>query len=132
MSSESQVRTAIERYARAWQSGDLPAIVACYHEAFVLHYFGSSELAGDHIGKAAALAALAEFGRRTRRELRTVKATMAGPVRGAILAREKLGTGDEAVEVDRLLVYAVRDGQLSECWVYDSDQALIDRLIDQG
>lgn len=131
MTSEAEIRSAIERYVRAWESGNLSAIVDCYHDEFILHYFGSNELAGDHIGKAAALAALAEFGRRTQRKLRMIKATMAGPERGAILASEHLGVGDRAVTVERLLVYAVRDGKLSECWVYDADQALIDRLIDQ-
>jgi hypothetical protein len=28
-----------------------------------------------------------------------------------------------------LLVYAVRDGLLSECWVYDQDQALVDAFL---
>jgi uncharacterized protein len=26
-------------------------------------------------------------------------------------------------------VYAVRDGLLSECWVYDQDQALVDAFL---
>ena len=131
MTSEAEIRSAIERYVEAWKSGDLPAIVACYHDEFVLHYFGSNRLAGDHIGKPAALAALAEFGRRTHRKLRAITATMVGPERGAILASEYLGVGDRAVLVERLLVYAVREGLFSECWVYDADQALIDRLVDR-
>lgn len=132
MTSEAEMRSAIGRYVGAWENGDLPAIVACYHDEFVLHYFGSNDLAGDHVGKAAALAALAEFGRLTWRRLHSIRATMAGPERGAILASEHLGVGDSAVLVERLLVYAVREGQLSECWVYDADQSLIDWLIDQG
>ena len=32
-------------------------------------------------------------------------------------------------EVERLLAYAVRDGLLSECWVYDQDQALVDAFL---
>lgn len=131
MTSEAEIRSAIERYVQAWKRGDLPAIVACYHDEFVLHYFGSNQLAGDHIGKAAALGALAEFGRRTHRKLRAITATMVGPERGAIIASEYLGAGDSSVLVERLLVYAVREGLLSECWVYDADQALIDRLIDR-
>jgi uncharacterized protein len=131
MTSEAEIRSAIDRYVHAWKAGDLAAIVACYHDEFVLHYFGRNELAGDHVGKAAALAALAEFGRRTQRRLHAIRATMVGPTRGAILAGEHLGSGNRAVLVERLLVYAVRDGKLSECWVYDADQALIDCLIDQ-
>ena len=54
---------------------------------------------------------------------------MGGANRGAIIARERLGPEDAAIEVDRLLVYAVADGKLAECWVYDADQDIIDRLI---
>jgi hypothetical protein len=126
---EAEVRAAIERYAAAWLRGDLAAIVDCYHDDFTLHYFGSNALSGRHEGKPAALATLADFSRRTNRTLRAVVATMAGPERGSVVAREALGLGDGAVEVERVLVYAVRDGRLGECWVYDQDQALIDRLV---
>lgn len=127
--SESEVRAVIERYARAWRAGDLAAIVGCYHDEFTLHYGGSNALSGDHVGKQAALATLAAFGRRTQRQLLTIVDTMAGPRRGAIIARERLGAGNAATEVDRVFVYAVRDDRLSECWTYDANQPLIDGLV---
>ena len=40
----------VRRYCDAWSRGDLPAIVDCYHEELVLHYFGRSPLAGEHRG----------------------------------------------------------------------------------
>lgn len=125
-STESDVRAVVERYARTWLAGDLAAIVDCNHEEFTLHYFGSNALSGDHVGKPAALAA---FGRRTQRQLQAIVATMAGPHRGAIIARERLGVGSTAAEVERVFVYAVRDDRLSECWIYAADQPLIDGLI---
>jgi hypothetical protein len=126
--SEASIRAAIERYAAAWTSGDMSAIIACYHADFTLHYFGRNALAGDHVGKAAALKTLGEFSVRTQRRLKSIIATMAGPERGAILARETIGP--EGVEIDRLLVYTVKDDLLAECWVYDADQRFIDALID--
>ena len=125
----SGLRAVIERYAAAWAAGDQAKIVACYHPEVTLHYFGANALAGDHVGKAAALATLADFGRRTQRKLIGVVATLAGAERGAVIARERLGLGAAAVEVERVLVYAVRDGLLHQCWVYDADQRLIDRLV---
>lgn len=124
---ESEIRDAVERYAAAWKAGDLAAIAACYHEGFTLHYFGANALSGDHVGKAAALSTLAEFSRRTRRRLVAIVDVLAGPERGAVIAREALGP--DAVEVERVLVYAVQDGLLRDCWIYDRDQALIDRLV---
>ena len=120
------VRTAVTRYATAWLAGDRAAIAACYHDAFTLHYAGQNPLSGTHRGKAAALAALAEVARRANRKLLGIDDILAGPQRGAILAREVFSRDGRTAEFERLLVYAVRDGLLSECWVYDRDPAAVD------
>jgi uncharacterized protein len=125
----AEVRAAVTRYATAWLAGDRAAIAACYHDEFTLHYAGQNPLAGTHRGKAAALAALAEVARRANRKLLGVDDIMAGPRRGAILARELFSRDGRTAELERLLVYAVRDGLLSECWVYDSDQATVDAFF---
>ncbi len=123
------VRAAVTRYATAWLAGDRTAIVACYHDEFTLHYGGANPLAGTHRGKPAALAALAEVARRTNRRLIGIDDVMAGPQRGAILVREAFGRDGRTAELQRLLVYAVREGLLSECWVYDRDQATVDTFL---
>jgi len=123
----AEIRTAIERYAAAWTSGDRAAIAACYHDDFTLHYFGRHALSGDHVGKARALEALVEFTRRTKRQLVQIVATLAGSNRGAIVVREALGP--KRIEVERVLVYSVAGGRLRECWVYDQDQEAIDELV---
>jgi ketosteroid isomerase-like protein len=122
-------RQAVSRYASAWLAGDRPALAACYHDDFTLHYFGRNPLAGDHKGKAAALAILAEVASRTNRRLLAIVDVIAGPERGALLVRERFERDGKAAELERLLVYAVRDGLLGECWVYDQDQALVDAYL---
>ena len=124
-----RTRQAIGRYASAWLAGDRAALAACYHEDFTLHYFGRNPLAGDHSGKMASLAILAEVTRRTNRKLLGFVDIIAGPERGALLVRERFERDGEAAELERLLVYAVRDGLLGECWVYDQDQALVDTFL---
>jgi ketosteroid isomerase-like protein len=126
---EAEIRETLTRYAAAWTAGDLAAIAACYHENFTLHCAGRHALAGDHVGKAAALKTLGEFGRRTKRKLIDVVDVMAGREHGTILARERLIVGDVAVDVERVLIYKVEDGLLHECWIYDADQSLIDRAV---
>jgi len=125
----AEVRAAVTRYATVWLAGDRAAIAACYHDEFALHYAGQNPLAGTHRGKAEALAALAEVARRANRKLLGVDDIMAGPHRGAILARELFSRDGRTAELERLLVYAVRDGLLSECWVYDRDQATVDAFF---
>lgn len=123
------IREAVTRYADAWLAGDRTEMAACYHDEFTLHYAGQNPLSGVHRGKPAAFAALAEVARRANRRLLSIEDIMAGPHRGAILVREAFDRGGRSAEVERLLVYAVRDGLLSDCWVYDRDQAIVDAFF---
>lgn len=119
----------VAAYAAAWTAGDVAAIAALYADDIVLHWGGAHRLSGSHRGKAAALRALAAFREATGREVVAVDDVMAGKARGTIIARERLQTPEGPRVVERVLVYRVADGKLAECWVYDPEQALIDRLI---
>ena len=124
-----RTRRAVTRYASAWLAGDRATLAACYHEDFTLHYSGRNPLSGDHRGKTAALTILAEVTRRTNRKLLGIIDIMAGPERGALLVRERFERDGKTAEFERLLVYAVRDGLLWECWVWDQDQAAVDGYL---
>jgi uncharacterized protein len=82
-----------------------------------------------HQGKPAALAILAEVTSRSNRKLSGIVDVMAGPERGALLVREIFQRDGKTAEVERLLVYSVRDELLWQCWVYDQDQALVDAFL---
>ena len=123
------IRRAVSGYAAAWLAGDRQAMLASYHDDFTLHYFGRNPLAGIHRGKPAALAILAEVTRRTNRKLSGIVDVMAGPERGALLVREIFQRDGKTAELERLLVYSVRDELLWQCWVYDQDQALVDAFL---
>jgi ketosteroid isomerase-like protein len=123
------IRRAVSGYAAAWLAGDRPAMLASYHDDFTLHYFGRNPLAGIHRGKPAALAILAEVTRRSNRKLSGIVDVMAGPERGALLVREIFQRDGKTAEMERLLVYSVRDELLWQCWVYDQDQALVDAFL---
>jgi ketosteroid isomerase-like protein len=123
------IRRAVSGYAAAWLAGDRQAMLASYHDDFTLHYFGRNPLAGIHRGKPAALAILAEVTRRSNRKLLGIVDVMAGPERGALLVREIFQRDGKTAEVERLLVYSVRDDLLWQCWVYDQDQALVDAFL---
>ena len=123
------IRRAVSGYAAAWLAGDRQAMLASYHDEFTLHYFGANPLTGVHRGKPAALAILAEVTRRTHRKLSGIVDVMVGPERGALLVREIFQRDGKTAEVERLLVYSVRDELLWQCWVYDQDQALVDAFL---
>jgi ketosteroid isomerase-like protein len=119
---------AVRAYAEAWQKGDAAAILGLYSDDFTLHYFGRSPLAGDHAGKAAALATLAKVQQLTNRRLIEVHDVLAGEDHGAILATERFERDGRTLDVRRVLVYHVRDGQLTECWLFDDDQRAVDEF----
>jgi ketosteroid isomerase-like protein len=127
--SEASIRALIERYAAAWLRGDVAACVACYHDDFTLHYFGRNALTGNHVGKAASLATLRKVAERTHWRVVAIKSTLAGADRGAIVARVAYGAPGKVEERDRVLVFAVKNDLLLECWAYDEDPQLLDELI---
>jgi ketosteroid isomerase-like protein len=120
----------VRLYAEAWQANDIAAVFDLYHDDFVLHYFGASPLAGDHVGKEAAIEVLVQATERSGRRLDAIEDVLAGSTFAAIVAREGVrcldGEGDRMIR--RVFLYKVRDGYLSECWLYDEDQRGIDEL----
>ena len=128
MSTSSNLKI-VEAYAEAWRRGDLGTLVSLYHDDFTLHYGGANRLSGTHVGKDAALKALAEVSRATGRKLVEIVDVMAGTARATIVARERFDARGVVAELERVLVYRIADGCLRECWVYDADQAVVDRFI---
>jgi ketosteroid isomerase-like protein len=118
----------VRRYCEAWKAGDLPTLVDCYHDEIVLHYFGRSPLAGEHRGKAAALAVLAQVQQRTNRRLLEIHDVLASDDHVVILARERFERDGRTLETQRVLLYHVRDGKLAESWIYDDDQRAVDEM----
>ncbi len=127
MSPAQDTRATLERYAAAWLQGDTRTLMALYADDIVFNYLGRNALSGPHEGKPRAMAALAEFNRRTGRRLKAVTDILVGKASGALVVRELMGP--EAREVTRVLVYAVSDGLLRSCTIYDESQALIDHLV---
>lgn len=118
----------VRRYADAWAANDLEAVLGSYSDDFVLHYFGESPLAGDHVGKDAATAVLVEATARSGRQLDAIEDVLGGEHYAALLVREGVGHGDAQRVIRRLFVYRVADEKLAECWLYDQDQRAIDAL----
>jgi ketosteroid isomerase-like protein len=126
---DDAIYAVVRRYADAWSANDLPAIVDCYHDEVVFHYFGRSPLAGTHHGKAACLAVLKQVRERTNRRLVEIRDVLAGGRFGLIVAVEHFERDGASVDIERLLRYRVRDGKLAECWIYDEDQRRVDEFL---
>ncbi len=126
MSGADETRRVLRTYSTAWLAGDLDAVLASYHDDIELHYMGASPLAGSHVGRDAAFAALGQASLRTSRKLVAVEDVLVGETLGALIAVEDLGEPPRRVR--RVLLYRVQDGKLRECWLFDEDQRFVDEL----
>jgi ketosteroid isomerase-like protein len=126
MADAEETARVLRSYASAWLAGDLDAVLAAYHDDIELHYMGRSPLAGTHVGRDAAFAALGTASMRTSRTLIAVEDVLVGDSLGALIAVEDLGTPPRRVR--RVLLYRVQDEKLRECWLFDEDQRFIDEM----
>jgi ketosteroid isomerase-like protein len=120
---------AVKHYADAWAANDLKRIIDSYHDEVVFHYAGNNPLSGTHRGKPACLAVLKQVKQKTSRKLIAIRDVLAGDLFGLIVAVEEFEYQGRPVRLERLLRYTVREGKLSECWIHDADQALIDEIL---
>ena len=121
-------RTVTERYCTAWLGGDIDTVLDCYDDDIVLHYFGDNQLSGDHVGKDAAVAALVAGATITTRELLSVDDIMIGAGTSTIVVTERFSRDAESHVLTRVLRYRIERDRFVECWLYDEDQRLVDRL----
>ncbi|SFU41604.1 hypothetical protein SAMN05216350_101856 [Polaromonas sp. YR568] len=128
-STNEDIYRVVKRYAEAWAANDLKGIIDSYHDEVVFHYAGNNPLSGTHRGKPACLAVLKQVKQKTDRKLIAIRDVLAGEVFGLIVAVEEFQHQGRAIQLERLLRYTVRDGKLSECWIHDADQALIDEML---
>ena len=119
---------ALRRYVDCWRRGDLVGLIGCYAEDFTLHYGGASRFAGTHRGRDAALAVMADVSTVAPRELCAVDEVLVTDGGGALLVTERLSRNNTTVEIQRLLRYRVENGLLAECWLYETDQSIVDDL----
>ena len=121
--------SVVRAYTDAWLAADFMSVLDLYHDDLVLHYGGSNPLTGDHVGKDAAVTALLTVQTKTERVPLEVIDVMESDAHAAAWVRERWIVDGEPVELMRLLVYRVADGKLAECWLFDHDQALVDRVL---
>ncbi len=127
MDETENARGVADRYCQAWLANDLDGLLACYGDDFTLHYFGNNPYSGDHVGKEAALTTLLAVGAKAPRELLSIDDILAGPSSAVVVATEAIMVADERFEIRRVLRYRVEGSAFAECWLYEENQAIIDR-----
>jgi len=119
----------ITRYADAWTAGDVATMFDLYADDIVVHYGGTSEFAGTHHGKDRLIEIIVETAMRSVRQLQSIDQVDDHGTHGALFVTEQITVAGEPdpVLVARALRYRASDDRLTECWLYDHDQHLVDR-----
>ena len=110
--------------------GDVAAAMESYTEDGVLHYPGRNKLTGNHQGKPAVTSFLGKAMELTngtfRPEVRDILSNNQHVVLLVTCHAQRDGKSFEWSAVD---VYAVRNGKITEHWVYESDQHTVDEVF---
>jgi hypothetical protein len=117
----------ITRYARAWERGNIGEIVNCYDEHIVAHYGGQSTFAGTHLGRERFLGLLLETGQRGSRRLLSIDQIHDDGDTGAFFVTESFAINGETVSVLRALRFRTNGVTITECWLFDHSQNLVDQ-----
>ena len=121
--------SVVRAYTEAWLAGDIATVLDLYAADIVLHYGGANPLTGDHRGKDAAVTVLLTVQEKTQRVPLEVIDVMESAEHAAAWIRERWVVDSDTAELMRLLTYRVADGKLAECWLFDHDQPLVDRVF---
>ena len=117
------------RYLAAMQAGDREAAFAFYADDLVAHVPGRSALAGELRGRDAFVGYIQAVLARVEHADVDLVEMLVGEERVALLVRERLAGPDGEVEIGRANVYRVRDGRITEIWIYEADQYAVDDLL---
>jgi hypothetical protein len=119
------LRAQIDALAR----GDVAQAMSFYTDDAVFHYPGRNPLSGDYQGKDQVLALLGRVMEETHGSFRPdVHDILASDDHVLALVTVHATRGETSVEWQSLDLFHVRDGKLSEHWVHEVDQDLVDRF----
>ena len=120
----------MQRYRDAASRGDFDAAFGMFAEDIVFRIPGSSDWAGEHRGRDAAMAYIDHA-----RAIGTgvsvqVIDQLVSDDRVCLLVEERFHRdGAEDVVIRRANVYRVRGDEIAEVWIFEADQAEVDALL---
>ena len=127
MHSNEQV---VRRHAGALSRGDMASALEDYDDDLVLHYPGRNAVSGDYRGKEELVKFLRRVVELTGGTFRVeVHDVLANDDHIALLGRlhaERDGRSFDWTSVD---TFHVRDGKITEHWIHEGDQYLVDELL---
>ena len=113
----------------ALSRGDVATAMTFYSDDVVFHYPGRNPLSGDYTGKDQVLELLSRVMQLTNGSFRPdVHDILASDEHVAALVTVRAERDGAAVEWTSVDLFHIRDGKLSEHWVHEVDQDLVDEF----
>ena len=109
--------------------GDVEAFVGFYTDDVIVHIPGKSSFAGVYKGKDQFLELFQRFMERTPEYSFEPHAYLADDEHGVLLQRSHYKRGDETLDSNDTFVSHMRDGKVSEFWLFSEDQDAVDAFL---
>jgi uncharacterized protein len=129
--SEPAAGAVISAYLKAAQAGDWDTASRFFAEDVAFRIPGRSQFAGEHRGRAEAMAyidaarALAHSGD----VIVELVDRLESRERVALIVRERFRQEGRDVEIRRANVYRIAGGKIVEVWIFEADQYEVDELF---
>ncbi len=130
MDTSSSDVEVMKRYVEAIERRDWEAATSFWADDVLLHLPGSNPFSGDYVGKQAFREHYdrlsTELGGTI--ELAEVHEVLLGEKHVVALVRERAVRGERTLEFERVNVYRLGGGKITEIWAYDYDPYALDEF----
>jgi uncharacterized protein len=129
--TSDDIRSIIDDYFEAWNSGDEERYRSFYDENCDIHLFGRHPIAGHYIGKDEVVRYQEKMAATLKSwTLLNVEDIMVSDTRATCLLRTRYERdGREPLEITRVAIYVFGNGKIIEMWGYDPDPERVDAFF---
>jgi ketosteroid isomerase-like protein len=125
----------MKRYAHAWMMGDQAGAMSHFADDVLMHIPGRNPLAGDYRGHAGFQQyaerlgeILGEGGSFAVTGFHDILANDDHAI-GLVHEKAERPSAGKSIELNRVVVYDLRDGKIAEIWIHDADQYALDEFL---
>lgn len=115
---------------KAFNAGDVPALVDLFAEDIVWHFPGANKFAGEHVGRDATLTVLGAYGAASGGTLQAnLVDVMASDNNVTGWAHDTATDGGRSLDINSVVIFTLRDGKVTEARQFVDDQAALDAFL---
>ena len=115
---------------KAFNRGDVDALVDLFADDIVWHFPGTSKLAGEHVGRGACLAMLGAYGAASAGTLQAnLIDVMASDDHVTGWATDTASADGRTLDVGAVVVFTLRNGKVTDARHYFDDQSALDTFL---